>query len=148
MLLYKKCIAIFHFNIQKLQMIFSQGFSDLVGEVLPLFLNAATAGGGRRHFYLKRVRVRGPNLFRNAILVTDRECCTFYLLPHYNDAAKEALDKCKVIVYKSCGELSLLLQRTTCTLGRAQGCNFKQSKVCVTKLYIYNKNFAYSICLN
>ena len=29
--------------IHKLQMIFIQGFSDLVGEVLPLFLNAAAA---------------------------------------------------------------------------------------------------------
>ena len=54
---------------------------------------------GGRHFYLKRVRVRGPNLFRNAILVTDRECCTFYLLPHYNDAA--ALDSCALRIVSS-----------------------------------------------
>ena len=63
--------------------------------------------GSRRHFYLKRVRVRGPNLFRNAILVTDRECCTFYLLPHYNDAAalgpgQEALDSCARLLQADC----------------------------------------------
>ena len=39
----KKSIAIFLFNIPKVQMIFNQGFSDLVGEVLPLFLNNAAS---------------------------------------------------------------------------------------------------------
>jgi hypothetical protein len=48
----------------------------------------------------------------------------------------------KVIVYKSCGEVSLLVQFTTCTFWPAQSCSFKKCKVYETIQHIYNITFA------
>ena len=48
----------------------------------------------------------------------------------------------KVIAYKSCGEVSLIVQCTTCIFGPAKSCNFKKCKGNETKLHIYNITFA------
>ena len=59
------------------------------------------------------------------------------------------LHKAKVIVYRSCCDLFLLVQYSTRTIGLALSCNFKKLKVFIeTKLSFYDIIFASFINLN
>ena len=84
----------------------------------------------RAHFIAQSERGKNSSQTRSFFVVWDS-----YL----------AASQSKVILYKSCCELSLLVQCTTCTVEPAQSFNLKRCLFIKQNYEFYNMNFAFNL---